>query len=107
MDSSWPKQMWRLLQLSTLTMSLMMFMKGTLASGPIRWEVTPALHHHAAAILPLTPMFCIQCNIQALALSQLERLAADIWMMAPPCQPYTRRWADHLQNDAPALLVRL
>lgn len=38
-----------------------------------------------------------QGNIEKLSVQQLEAYAADMWLLAPPCQPYTRRG---LQKDA-------
>ena len=29
-------------------------------------------------------------NIQQLTMRELEDFCADIWMMSPPCQPFTR-----------------
>ncbi|KAK9834710.1 hypothetical protein WJX74_008385 [Apatococcus lobatus] len=43
-----------------------------------------------------------ECNIQAIPRSRLEKLAADLWMMAPPCQPYTRRGLKKGHGDARA-----
>ncbi len=39
----------------------------------------------------------IQGNIEKLSVKQLEAYKADLWLLAPPCQPYTRRG---LQKDA-------
>ncbi|KAA6416694.1 MAG: tRNA (cytosine(38)-C(5))-methyltransferase-like [Trebouxia sp. A1-2] len=41
--------------------------------------------------------FVIQGNIEKLSVKQLEAYKADMWLLAPPCQPYTRRG---LQKDA-------
>ncbi|KAL0022632.1 hypothetical protein WJX77_012018 [Trebouxia sp. C0004] len=38
-----------------------------------------------------------QGNIEKLSVKQLEVYKADMWLLAPPCQPYTRRG---LQKDA-------
>ncbi|KAL0046320.1 hypothetical protein WJX82_009131 [Trebouxia sp. C0006] len=38
-----------------------------------------------------------QGNIEKLSVKQLEAYKADMWLLAPPCQPYTRRG---LQKDA-------
>ena len=38
-----------------------------------------------------------QGNIEKLSVRQLEAYRADVWLLAPPCQPYTRRG---LQKDA-------
>lgn len=38
-----------------------------------------------------------QGNIEKLSVKQLEDYKADVWLLAPPCQPYTRRG---LQKDA-------
>ncbi|KAK9858386.1 hypothetical protein WJX84_004189 [Apatococcus fuscideae] len=43
-----------------------------------------------------------QCNIEAITRSRLDKLAADLWMMAPPCQPYTRRGLQKGHVDARA-----
>ena len=32
----------------------------------------------------------------------LEQANAELWMLAPPCQPYTRRGLQHDINDARA-----
>lgn len=39
----------------------------------------------------------MQGNIEKLSTSKLESFKADMWLLAPPCQPYTRRG---LQKDA-------
>ena len=39
----------------------------------------------------------MQGNIEKLSVKQLDSYAADMWLLAPPCQPYTRRG---LQKDA-------
>ena len=39
----------------------------------------------------------MQGNIEKLSVGQLESYRADLWLLAPPCQPYTRRG---LQKDA-------
>lgn len=41
--------------------------------------------------------FVLQGNIEKLSVKQLEAYKADMWLLAPPCQPYTRRG---LQKDA-------
>lgn len=38
-----------------------------------------------------------QGNIEKVSVSRLESYKADLWLLAPPCQPYTRRG---LQKDA-------
>ena len=38
-----------------------------------------------------------QGNIEKLSVKQLESYEAGVWLLAPPCQPYTRRG---LQKDA-------
>lgn len=39
----------------------------------------------------------LQGNIEKLSSSKLDSYKADMWLLAPPCQPYTRRG---LQKDA-------
>lgn len=39
----------------------------------------------------------MQGNIEKLSVGQLESYRADLWLLAPPCQPYTQRG---LQKDA-------
>lgn len=39
----------------------------------------------------------MQGNIEKLSVKQLDSYKADLWLLAPPCQPYTRRG---LQKDA-------
>lgn len=39
----------------------------------------------------------LQGNIEKLSVEQLEAYNADLWLLAPPCQPYTLRG---LQKDA-------
>lgn len=48
------------------------------------------------AFLPLsfcpTLNTCIsQVNIESLRVEELDKLASSLWLMAPPCQPYTRQ----------------
>lgn len=33
----------------------------------------------------------MQSNISSLSAARLDKLAADAWLLSPPCQPYTRR----------------
>lgn len=40
-----------------------------------------------------------QGTISSLQAHQLEQFAADIWMLSPPCQPYTRRGARRDAED--------
>jgi len=49
------------------------------------------------ALLSQKLSFVIQGNIEKLSVKQLEAYKADVWLLAPPCQPYTRRG---LQKDA-------
>ncbi|EDQ92472.1 uncharacterized protein MONBRDRAFT_1464, partial [Monosiga brevicollis MX1] len=39
-------------------------------------------------------------NIQAVPIRQLEKLAADLWLMSPPCQPYSRQGHQRGLEDA-------
>ena len=53
-----------------------------------------------------------QCNIETLQLSELDAFAADIWVMSPPCQPFTRLGKrkdidDHRTDSCLALLGQL
>ena len=48
-------------------------------------------------MLPLQRCCILQGNIGALSAKQLDGFAADLWLLAPPCQPYTRRG---LKRDA-------
>lgn len=45
----------------------------------------------------VSQQYCMQGNIEKLSVGQLESYRADLWLLAPPCQPYTRRG---LQKDA-------
>lgn len=71
-------------------------------SQPI--EVVGAFEINTAANLvyrhnfPLTPIY--QRNIEALKVSDLSLLAADIWFLSPPCQPYTRLGYKKDLNDS-------
>jgi tRNA (cytosine38-C5)-methyltransferase len=35
--------------------------------------------------------FTIQGNIEKVSVAELTKYGADVWLMAPPCQPYTRQ----------------
>ncbi|KAL6578538.1 C-5 cytosine-specific DNA methylase [Orobanche minor] len=43
-----------------------------------------------------------QGNIQTLSAVDLDRYAADVWLLSPPCQPYTRQGLQKGSNDARA-----
>ncbi len=46
------------------------------------------------------------CSIEGLKVADLNRWAADTWLMSPPCQPFTRGGSrkDHLDARSRALL---
>merc|ERR1712126_111373 len=44
----------------------------------------------------------LQKNIEGLQVNYLEDLAADVWTMSPPCQPYTRQGKQEESRDARA-----
>ena len=37
------------------------------------------------------PLRALQNNIEAVPLQHIDGYAAQLWMLAPPCQPYTRQ----------------
>lgn len=41
-------------------------------------------------IAPRCPT-AVQTNISSLTAKRLDKWAADVWLLSPPCQPYTRR----------------
>lgn len=45
----------------------------------------------------ISRVLLLQGNIEKLSVEQLDAYKADLWLLAPPCQPYTRRG---LQKDA-------
>ncbi len=45
---------------------------------------------------------CVQTNISILTAKKLDKWAADIWLLSPPCQPYTRRGLKKQSADARA-----
>ena len=45
--------------------------------------------YHVLPELPSESM--LQGNVEKLSVKQLESYRADMWLLAPPCQPYTRR----------------
>ncbi|ETN81365.1 C-5 cytosine-specific DNA methylase [Necator americanus] len=54
----------------------------------------------------------LQNNIQALTVEKLDKLHADLWMMSPPCQPFTRKGlqrgiSDHRCDSLVILLEKL
>ncbi len=57
--------------------------------------IIKSLNH--IALLSQKLSFVIHGNIEKLSVKQLEAYKADVWLLAPPCQPYTRRG---LQKDA-------
>lgn len=44
----------------------------------------------------------MQGNIQTLTPKQLDSYKADMWLLSPPCQPYTRRGLKKHENDGRA-----
>lgn len=44
--------------------------------------------------------FLLQRQIEALTLEYYDRVAADVWTMSPPCQPYTRVGLQQGSQDA-------
>lgn len=42
----------------------------------------------------------LQRQIEALTLEYYDRVAADVWTMSPPCQPYTRVGLQQGSQDA-------
>ena len=44
----------------------------------------------------------MQNNIQRVPISQFDAYAADLWLLAPPCQPYTRQGLKKGSQDARA-----
>lgn len=55
------------------------------------------------------PAIRTQGNIEALSVQQLDKLCADMWLLAPPCQPYTRQGLkkESQDNRAASFLVLL
>lgn len=45
---------------------------------------------------------CAQNNIQRVPISQFDAYAADLWLLSPPCQPYTRQGLKKGSEDARA-----
>ncbi|KAH6790908.1 DNA methyltransferase-2 [Perilla frutescens var. frutescens] len=43
-----------------------------------------------------------QGNIQTLSAADLDRYGADVWLLSPPCQPYTRQGLQKGSSDARA-----
>jgi len=80
-------------------------LQGNTNKLPVKQLKTDISHLQPASIKRLnsivlsaqTAGFVIQGNIEKLSVKQLEAYKADMWLLAPPCQPYTRRG---LQKDA-------
>ena len=43
-----------------------------------------------------------QVNISSLTAARLDKWGADLWLLSPPCQPYTRRGLQKQSGDARA-----
>jgi hypothetical protein len=80
-------------------------LQGNTNKLPVKQLKTDISHLQPASIKRLNSIvlsaqiagFVIQGNIEKLSVKQLEAYKADMWLLAPPCQPYTRRG---LQKDA-------
>lgn len=69
-----------------------------------KYDIVPLRNTHAAVFLCkkqqgdlYTPRFCdavrvlLQINLEGITTGALDSFRADIWLMSPPCQPFTRR----------------
>jgi tRNA (cytosine38-C5)-methyltransferase len=63
--------------------------------------VNPASGRHAS-ICSHCFTSVLQNNIESVPIEQLEVYGADMWMLAPPCQPYTRQGLRKGAEDARA-----
>jgi len=63
-------------------------LSGAEATVVAAFEINPnanTLYEHNFSLKPL------QQSIDCLSASQLDSYSADVWLLSPPCQPYTRQ----------------
>ncbi len=73
------------------------------------FELNPNANEVYAHNFSLTPR---QCNIEKLRLAELEAFDAEMWVMSPPCQPFTRLGKrkdvdDHRTDSCLSLLAKI
>jgi tRNA (cytosine38-C5)-methyltransferase len=86
-----------------------------LAASTLRCEVVGAFELNPNANEVYAHNFSLkprQCNIEKLRLAELEAFGADMWVMSPPCQPFTRLGKrkdvdDHRTDSCLSLLAKI
>ena len=86
-----------------------------LAASSLRCEVVEAFELNPNANEVYAHNFSMkprQCNIEKLRLAELEAFGADMWVMSPPCQPFTRLGKrkdvdDHRTDSCLSLLAKI
>lgn len=86
-----------------------------LAASTLRCEVVGAFELNPNANEVYAHNFSMkprQCNIEKLRLVELEAFGADMWVMSPPCQPFTRLGKrkdvdDHRTDSCLSLLAKI
>jgi hypothetical protein len=90
----------RLLLLLISMKSLMMSTSTILGGDPGRYLSVTLVTSYCCTLSecgrPGKPSICRQGNLEGVSAATLDSFRAELWMLAPPCQPFTRRG---LQQD--------